>query len=244
MKTMYRIAMAGALGLWLASTAAAEAPVEKVREALSAIIPGETPDSIREAPMEGFYEVSYGADIFYISEDTRYVLEGDLYDIDTLTNLTEKKRSEHRKALMSEVDDREMIVFGPGDGKVRHTVRVFTDVDCSYCRKLHSQITEYTDRGIEIRYLAYPRTGVNTTSYFKAVSVWCADDRRAAITSAKAGQPISRKSCENPVRDHMSLGNRVGVSGTPTLVFADGSVLPGYASPDQLLEYLDARFQE
>lgn len=246
MNMMHKVMTAGALGLWLlaAPTAGADSKTEVVRDALKKIIPTETPDEIREAPIAGFYEVSYGAEIFYISEDARHVFQGDLYDLEAQANLTEAKRSEYRVGLMDRIDPKEAIVFGPEQGEPRYTVRVFTDVDCTYCRKLHRQIADYNDRGIEIRYLAYPRTGVNTPSYHKAVSVWCSEDRKAAITTAKAGKPVPRKSCDNPVLGHMSIANQVGVTGTPTLVFADGSVMPGYASPDQLLEYLDARFQE
>lgn len=246
MRMISKMTLVFAAALWAVSMTATanEAAVQVVRDALAEIIPNDVPDTIRPAPIAGFYEVAYGADIFYVSDEGRYVLQGDLYDLNQQKNLTAAKRAEARVGLMDSIDSNEAIVFGPEKDEVSYTVQVFTDVDCTYCRKLHSQIAEYNERGIEIRYLAYPRSGVNTASYYKAVSVWCSDDRRAAMTSAKAGQPVPRKSCDNPVEHHMSVAHQVGVSGTPTLVFADGSVLPGYASPDQLIEYLDARFQE
>jgi thiol:disulfide interchange protein DsbC len=216
---------------------AADAVPEAVRKMLNAIIPDKGPDEIRPAPTGGFYEVTYGADTFYISADGRYMLQGDLLDLKTQVNLTEKKRGEQRLVLMQTVKKEDTIVFSPQD-KARYTVYVFTDIDCGYCRQLHKEIKRYNDLGIEIRYLAFPRSGTDTPSYYKAVSVWCADDRKAALTEAKAGRQPPERTCENPVQAEMSLGSKIGVSGTPTLVFSDGSMLPGYLNPAQLAQYL------
>lgn len=216
---------------------AADAAPEAVRKMLGAIIPDQTPDEIRPAPISGFYEASYGADTFYISADGRYMLQGDLIDLKAQVNLTEKKRSQQRLALMQAVKKEDAIIFSPQD-KARYTVYVFTDIDCGYCRQLHKDIKRYNDLGIEIRYLAFPRTGTDTPSYYKAVSVWCAADRKAALTEAKAGRQPPERTCENPVQAEYSLGGKIGVSGTPTLVFSDGSMLPGYLNPAQLAQYL------
>ena len=124
----------------------------------------------------GLFEVSYGPDVIYISKDGHYVLQGDLIDAETRQNLTESVRASARLKLINALDQKTMIVFAPQN--VKHTVTVFTDVDCAFCRKLHSQIADYNRFGIAIRYLAFPRTGVNTESYYKAVSVWCSADRR------------------------------------------------------------------
>lgn len=216
---------------------AADAAPEAVRKMLGAIIPNQTPDEIQPAAVTGFYEVTYGADTFYISADGRYMLQGDLLDLKAQVNLTEKKRAEQRIALMRAVKPEDTIVFSPQD-KPRHTVYVFTDIDCGYCRQLHKDIKRYNDLGIEIRYLAFPRSGTDTPSYYKAVSVWCADDRKKALTEAKSGRQPPERTCENPVQAEMSLGTKLGVSGTPTLVFSDGSLLPGYLNPAQLAQYL------
>jgi len=220
---------------------AEDAAPEAVRKMLSAIIPDQAPDEVRAAPIGGFYEATYGTDTFFISADGRYMLQGDLYDLKARVNLSEQKRSEQRLALMRAVKEEDAIVFSP-QGKARHTVYVFTDIDCGYCRRMHKEIKGYTDLGIEIRYLAFPRTGIDTPSYYKAVSVWCAKDRKQAITEAKAGREPPERTCTNPVGAEYSLGSRVGVSGTPTLVFGDGSMLPGYLNPAQLSQYLDAQF--
>lgn len=220
---------------------AADVPPEAVSKMLREIIPGQTPDNVRAVPIGGFYEVTYGGETFYISSDGQFMLQGDLYDLKARVNLTEVKRAQYRRTIMQAVNEKDAIIFSPKD-EAKHTVYVFTDIDCGYCRQLHKEIGHYNDLGIEIRYLAYPRSGVDTPSYHKAVSVWCAEDRKAAMTEAKAGRQPPQRKCENPVESEMALGKRIGVSGTPTLVFDDGSVVPGYLSPVQLAHYLQSQF--
>lgn len=213
-----------------------------VTEMLGRVIPGQSPDSINPAAIDGYFEVSYGTDIFYVSADGRFLLRGDLYDMRTQANLTESRRAVYRRGLIDELNLKDLVVFAPKDRKVRHVVYVFTDIDCNFCRQLHHDIARYNELGIEVRYLAYPRSGPDTPSYYKIVSVWCSEDQRDAMTRAKAGEMIPAKKCENPVLKHMEVANRVGVSGTPTFVLADGSTLPGYVPPDRLAEYLDNVF--
>ncbi len=106
---------------------------------------------------------------------------------------------------------------------------------------MHKQIADYNRLGIEIRYLAYPRSGVNTPSYYKAVDVWCAKDRKAALTRAKLGETLPKRSCDHPVDEDMALADKFGVDGTPTLILDDGSVIPGYVEPDRLIAFLEQR---
>jgi len=130
-----------------------------------------------------------------------------------------------------------MLIFSPKDPK--YTVTVFTDVDCQYCRKLHSQIAEYNRLGIRVRYLLYPRTGPNTVSWTKAEQVWCSADRNEALTRAKLGQELKSKACtENPVARTYALGQDFALQGTPAIVMADGDMLPGYVPPDVLAQHL------
>lgn len=223
------------------SVAPTAAPPEAVTQVLAKLLPDQHPDEVRDGPLPGFYEARYGADIFYISGDGRYALHGDVVDLERQVNLTDARRSEIRKALLAKIDPGSAIVFAP-HGKTRHVVYVFTDVDCAYCRHLHSEISQYNDKGIEIRYLAFPRSGADTPSYYTMVSVWCSGDRQSALTHAKLGEKIKSATCKNPVREQMALGEQFGVSGTPTLVLPDGSTLPGYVPPAQLAAYLDEQF--
>ena len=175
-------------------------------------------------------------EVYFISEDGKNLLQGDLYNLDTKKNLTEGKRAGGRLKVIDAIDPATMIIFKPT--KTRYVVDVFTDLDCAYCRKLHSEIDSYLAEGIEIRYLAYPRSGYRTRSYFKAVSAWCADDRKMALTKAKAGEDIESKTCNNPVDEHMAAADKLGITGTPTLIMPDGSIVPGYVPAKQLAKIL------
>jgi thiol:disulfide interchange protein DsbC len=212
-----------------------------VTELLERIIPGTPPDDIRPAAIDGYYEVSFGTDILYISADGNFLLRGDLFDMRTQANLTESRRAAFRSGLISALAPGDLVVFAPKE-KARHVVHVFTDIDCNFCRQLHRQMERYNELGIEVRYLAYPRSGPDTPSYHKIVSVWCAGDQQEAMTRAKSGETPPRRTCDNPVLEHMALATRFGVSGTPTFVLADGTTLPGYVPPDRLADYLNGEF--
>ncbi len=209
-----------------------------LRARLSALVPGLQPDSIEPSPVQGVYEVTYGAQILYLSADGRYFFRGNLIDLEHRKDLTEAAASQARLELLNKVDERQMIVFSPAHPE--HTITVFTDIDCGYCRKLHSEIDQYMKEGIEVRYLAFPRAGVDSSSYKKAVNVWCADDRNTAITKAKRDEPVPDRTCDNPVKEQMALGQMLGVSGTPAIVLENGEMIPGYQPAKPLGEMLDS----
>jgi thiol:disulfide interchange protein DsbC len=129
------------------------------------------------------------------------------------------------------------IAYSPS--KAKHTVTVFTDIDCGYCRRMHQQMSEYNQLGIAVEYMFFPRAGVGSESFDKAVSVWCAADRAKALTDAKAGTALDKKECANPIEEEYALGNRIGISGTPAVIATDGTQLGGYLPPEQLLQRLD-----
>lgn len=216
-------------------------PSAAVATALVRLLP-EGDYTVRPSPITGFQEVAHGAQVFYLSDDGRYALQGELYELETERSLTEERRGELRLALLAALKTEDLIVFAPEEGETKHVLHVFTDVDCTYCRRLHAEIAEYNALGIEVRYLAFPRSGVDSPVYHKMVSVWCAEDRRAAMTLAKAGDSVPDADCDHPVREQIDLAGSFGVTGTPTLVFPDGSSLPGYVPPAQLAAYLDAQF--
>ncbi|WP_457676345.1 bifunctional protein-disulfide isomerase/oxidoreductase DsbC [Thiolapillus sp.] len=224
----------------IAGAAASPDPaIEKIRTALAKRLGNINLDSIEASPVPGLYEVLIGARLYYVSADGRYFIQGKMNDLETGRDLTEEKVSAARKKLVDAVDEKDMIVFGTG--KEKHVINVFTDIDCGYCRKLHSQIDQYNREGIEVRYMAYPRAGVNSDSGRKAVAVWCADDRKKAMSDAKQGKPVNGKSCDNPVAEQFALGKVVGVSGTPALVLENGELVPGYVPPTRLKQLLDSR---
>jgi thiol:disulfide interchange protein DsbC len=204
---------------------------------LQAVVNGEQPDSVTPTAIPGLFEVILGGQVFYLSEDGRFVLQGDLLDLDSRANLTDRRRGELRGKAIGTINEKDMVVFAP-DAATQHTVTVFTDIDCGYCRKMHSQMAAYNKEGIKIRYLMFPREGVNSDSFNKAVAVWCADDRQDAMTKAKRGEEIARKTCDNPVEAQFELGQKLGVRGTPSMILEDGEMIPGYVPPTQLAQLL------
>ena len=222
-----------------AGLAAQDKPEDVIREALKALNPEIRIDSVRPSPLEGLYEVTVPGQVVYVTGDGKYLMQGMLLDIPNKVDLTEKRRSELRRTLLAAAPSSQRIVFKP-KGEVKHTVTVFTDIDCGYCRELHKHMAEYNDRGIQIEYMLFPRAGVGSESFRKAVAAWCAKDQQGALTKAKAGEDPGNATCVNPVEAQYNLGQQVGVTGTPTLVFPDGSVAPGYVTPDQLEQRLIA----
>ncbi|HTT05354.1 MAG TPA: thioredoxin fold domain-containing protein [Steroidobacteraceae bacterium] len=206
--------------------------------ALPAAAPGGgAPDGVAPSPIPGVVEVRRGADIVYMSQDGKYVLTGDLYRVDKHIDLTEQRRRELRRELIDALPESQMLVFAPKHPQ--YTVTVFTDVDCVYCRALHGQIGDYNSLGIKVRYVFFPRTGPNSSSWYKAEQVWCSSDRHAALTRAKLGEPLSARVCAtNPVAREYALGQAIGLEGTPGIVAANGALVGGYLPPKALLAAL------
>ena len=142
-------------------------------------------EDLRPAPIPGLYEFTQGAEISYLTADGKYFFDGNLYDVDSRENLTEVVRARARLALISAVPESQMVIFSPKNPL--YTITVFTDVDCGYCRKLHSEMAELNRMGVRVRYMFFPRTGPNTESWKKAEVVWCSPNRNEALTRAKAG---------------------------------------------------------
>lgn len=241
-----RFAALAALSLFTVSAwaqlkpAPAAAPEDAVvRAAMAKSLPNIVIDSIKAAPMAGFREVAIGSNIVYVSNDGRYLFEGKVVDLPTRANLTDASEAVIRRAELSTVGADRRIVFSPPNPKYR--VTVFTDIDCAYCRKLHSQIADYNKLGIAVEYLFFPRAGLNSESFNKAVTVWCSSDRRKALTDAKLDKPIGKKSCANPVSLEYDLGQKIGLDGTPAIYAADGSQIGGYLSPQDMLARLDRK---
>ena len=238
MQVKLRTFVFGLLALIAFTSAHAEsADSKKIREIIKQQLKAE-PTSIVKSPIEGLYEVTVPPRIFYVSADGRYVLLGNLIDINSRKNLTQEKEGLARVAALDKMGEASMIVFAPK--QVKHTITVFTNIDCGYCRKLHNEIEQYNKLGIKVRYMAYPRAGIGSGSYKKAVSVWCAKDKNKAMTTAKNGGNVPSKECDNPVEQQFQLGQELGVNGTPALVLENGQIYPGYAPASKLIGVLES----
>ena len=222
---------------FLASTsvraADADAELEQVRTKVSAMFDAIDPEHVNISPIDGWYTVQKGSVIAYISADGRYLLQGDLIDLERQVNLSEQSRTDARRELVASLDDEDSILFAPAQPE--HSVTVFTDIDCSYCRKLHSQIDEYMAQGISVRYVLYPRNGPASRAWTKSEEVWCAGDRNRALTAAKLDRKFETSKCDaSMVTRHYALGRDIGLTGTPAIVLEDGTLIGGYLPPAAL----------
>jgi thiol:disulfide interchange protein DsbC len=221
----------------LFSSIAGAAEVDKLKAELEKTLPGVTVENLQKIDSLGMYEGVINGEVLYFSADGQYAMQGELVSLATRTNLTEQRRVSDRQSILKVLDEKDMIVFEPE--KTEHTLTVFTDIDCVYCRKMHSEIEQYKELGIRIRYMSYPRGGIGSESYDDAVTVWCDKDRQEAMTRAKAGEELEAKTCDNPVEAEFNIGRQLGVSGTPALFMESGQMLPGYVPPERLKAILD-----
>ena len=218
-----------------AAGARSAVPAE-VRARVVAKLPGAKADDVAPSPVPGLYEVTMGGLIAYVSSDGKYLISGNVYELETQRNLTAERRSAARaKALAAAAED-QMIVFSPANPKM--TVTVFTDIDCGFCRRFHSQIAEINKAGVRVRYMMFPRTGPGTESWRKAEAVWCAKDRREALTRAKRGEEVKSKSCAEAasLKSQWAFGEDLGVEGTPAIFTQTGDYVGGFMTPDQLVQ--------
>ena len=181
-----------------------------------------------------------GSQVFYISDDGKFLLSGDIYSTQTSENITDNERKIARIEFLNELDSSSMIIFSPIE--YQHSVTIFTDIDCGYCRKFHQQIDAVMNEGIQVRYIFFPRSGPDTESWYKAQKVWCNANQLQAITLAKQGKSLNSQKCSNdPVQQHYDMGRMFNVQGTPTMVTDAGEIIVGYLSAADLRDRLDGK---
>ena len=195
--------------------------------------------SVKATQLSTIYEVQLNTgEILYSDIAGDYLFAGDMYRTSAsgLINVSSSARQSRVIERLAAVPESEMIIFEPEE--IKASITVFTDVDCTYCRKLHSEIEKILEYGIKVRYLAYPRGGESADAYEKMISVWCSDNREKSFEQAKNGQNIPGKKCSTPILEHYALGNEFGVNGTPAIVFPDGQLIPGYIEASRLAAML------
>lgn len=235
-----------ALGLLVSATAMAApapAPEQVIRARLKGIMPDVQVTSIRATPLPGFFEVrAQGYETVYVSGDGRFMLQGELLEVQPgkVVSLTEQSLSGERREALAKVARKDMIIF-PAKGKAQGAIYAFTDVDCGYCRKLHQEVSKMNQQGIEVRYLAFPRSGTNGATARKMEAVWCAEDRLSAMTASKQGRPVvgTTSACRSPVDGQYQLGLRLGVKGTPAVFLEDGTQLGGFVTAEEVAAKLN-----
>ena len=222
-----------------AGVAKANSADGRARQALQTLNPQIQIDYVGASALPGFREAIVGGQVVLVSDDGRYLVQGQVLDMENKTELTQGSPAlaKYRRDLLDSIKAKDRIVFAPPNPK--YTIDVFTDVECGYCRKLHSEIAEYNRLGIEVQYMAFPRMGLGSQDHRDMISVWCASDRKQALTDAKSDKPIAAKDCKSPVDMEYHIGQRLGISGTPAIFAPDGTQLGGYLPPQQLREALD-----
>ncbi|TWE05389.1 thiol:disulfide interchange protein DsbC [Pseudomonas sp. AG1028] len=229
-----RIVAAMALGL-VSTLGHAADPDQAIRKNLLSIQPDLPIETIAESPMPGVYQVQLkGGRQLYASADGQFVMQGYLFQFKDgqAINLTEAEESKAIAKQINGIPAKDMVVFAPKEPKTHITV--FTDTDCAYCQKLHSEVGELNKLGVEVRYLAFPRQGMGSKGAKDLASVWCSKDRQAAMNKAKARESIPQVSCDNPVAQEYQLGQAIGVNGTPAIILENGKMIPGYQPAAQL----------
>lgn len=241
----YLIAAALVANSWHSAANASQAAASlqtnvEIRAAIAAINPQLKITSIKDSAISGVKEVVLGSEVLYFSGDGQHLIQGTMFESKTRRNLTDVALSGQRLLAMKGVQQQDMIVF-PAKAKLRYTIQVVSDIDCGVCRKLHSDIEQFSNAGIEVQYIIMPRNGLGDDSARKAVAVYCASDRQKALTQAKSGIDPGHATCPNPVAKNVALAAALGINATPTMLFPDGGISPGYLPVAALLAELDRR---
>jgi len=210
----------------------------EVYEAFLARFPGVPVEAFSTAPFDGLFEVITEGRIIYVDAAMTTLFQGEIIDLETGTNMTESRLSGIHMGLINAMGEDNMLVYKAKEDTGR-SITVFTDINCGYCRLLHSEIDTLLNAGVSVRYLMFPRAGLDTDSSMALESVWCDDDPQGAMTSAKAGEPIQQNECETPIEQHYALAGQVGLRGTPLIYLDDGTVIPGYREAKVLVEMIN-----
>lgn len=163
---------------------------------------------------------------FYSDKEGRHIILGQILEVGNKqpVEISSTLASKAAKEKLAAVDKSELIIY-PAKGDTKAVIYAFTDADCPYCTKMHSEMEDINSEGIEVRYLAWPRS---QGSVPKMEAIWCSEDRKSAMNRAKQGESISSPQCDSPVQSHIELGLSLGVSGTPAIFTESGTQIGGY----------------
>lgn len=208
--------------------------IEALKKNLAEHIPSANIVHVKTTPIDGLYEVMVDAEIYYMNVGARYIVKGEITDLATRRNITKETMSGYRKEKIEKFGEANMVVYAPKE--VAHTITVITDIDCTYCRRLHSEMDEYMKGNVKVRYIFMPIRGAS--DFENTVSVWCSKDRKRALDLAKSGGDVVKASCDNPISEHLAFSRGLGVQGTPAIILENGEMLGGYVPANKLIPEL------
>lgn len=232
--------LAGLTGLFTGAVVAQDkTPEQQLREALAEMAPDLPITSIQESVLPGIYELVSDSQVYYLSPNGRFMLEGSIIDLQEKVNVSDERRGGLQLALIDKIPEDQMLVFNNEESDADRWITVFTDTDCGYCQKLHQEVDSITEADIKVRYLLFPRAGIESASSTELQSVWCAEDPQDAMTVAKSGGTVTEATCENPIESHMDLARQVGLRGTPLIYLDNGTKIPGYRPAADLIQMIN-----
>jgi len=229
-------------GLALAATlmfaASAQANESVIRKALTQQFPGAQISSVKPTPYSGLFEVYLDGQLIYIDAKAKYVFAGDVIDLKNRSNLTQARLNQLQAVKWDTLPLNNALKTVKGNG-ARKLV-VFSDVDCPYCRKFEAELDKVDN--ITVYTFLYPIEGLHPKAVQTSKQIWCAPDRNKAWNDyiTRGTVPNNDGKCANPVEATIALGAKLKVSGTPTIIFANGQRVPGMVPAAQLERLLAA----
>jgi thiol:disulfide interchange protein DsbC len=218
-------------------SAAANASESEVRKAFQQRYPGIQVESVARTPMAGIFEIYANGIVLYVDEKVNYLIaEGRLVDARSRTDLTAERLRKLQAVSFDSLPLNAAFKIVRGNGK--RQVAYFADPNCGFCKKFERELLEAKD--VTIHLFLYPI--LSNDSMEKARSVWCSKDRAKAWTEwmLKNVVPTAPSSCDTPIDSIVAFGRQKGIGGTPTLIFADGTRVPGMIPAADVNKLLDA----
>jgi len=231
--TFKRLPMLFALMLPMA--AQADDGAGSLEKRLKDLYPATRIERVQTSEIPTIYEVTMGKNSAYTDATGRYFVFGHLYDMKTQRDLTAERMEKQQRIDFSQLPLGDAIKTVRGKGE--RVLAVFSDPDCPYCKRLEAELDKLDN--VTLYIFPYPLEGLHPEAVDKAVAVWCAPDRASAWADLmKTGKVPAKRDCENPIQRNIQLAQRLGINGTPTMVSADGRMLPGAAPGDRIEQWL------
>lgn len=220
-------------------TSLANAAEKTVENKFKTMLPDVVVKEVSKSPIQGFYQIQVDSGkVFYMSEDGKYLIQGYLFELNDKTpkNLTLETEEKFVANLINNIDKSSMVVFKAKDNQPKTHVTIFTDTSCPYCHRLHEGVPALNERGIEVRYLAFPREGFASRGFEELQKVWCSDNQQEAMNQLMQEIPVkSVKKCNTPIVEQYVLAQKIGIRGTPAIILENGHIIPGYQPTPQLI---------